>query len=148
MLFEVSGGVGDVAVPESIPFGEVEGLAIKVDQVKREGGILSLRLLVTYSVPVHLRDCHPEPQWAFIAVARDLRTGRSESVSLRDPNVVPLVMPDPNFKKMDPRPGSFALGHWVVPMSLGVGEAEGHPGVLMHVALHEVLSNVVAVAVP
>ncbi|MBS2025683.1 MAG: hypothetical protein JST92_25060, partial [Deltaproteobacteria bacterium] len=138
MLFEVSGGISHDAVPESIPHSEVEGLRIRIDQVARNpDGTVGFRLLLSFSVPAHLRDCHPEPMWAFHAIARDLRSGKVEAVSLRDPNVVPLEMPDPNFREVKETPDRFALGTYVIPMLLGVGQAEDHPGVLVHVALHD-----------
>ena len=147
---EVSGAVELVRTALSIPFDELEGIRVAADQVSLIDGMLRFRLVISWAVSRDLVNSFPQPNWALVAVARDLRNGAVAAVSLRDPTLNYLVMPDPNFEdRRGPVPlQGFAGGHLNAPLAMQIGDAPSHPGLLVHVAVLGELSNVIAVEPP
>lgn len=120
-------------------------LRIACDRVVREGATLRLRLLISYQLPMDLVRSFWSIPWGMVAVVRDPVSCRAAAVRLMEPSVNYLETPARNFE--DQREGATAMGSgWLdVPLEAEIGEAAEHPGLLIHVALHEMVSNVVRV---
>jgi hypothetical protein len=144
--FEVAGRVGQTQTELSAGLSELRGIRIAAGAVSLRDGRLCFRLGVSYAVAADLAASFPRPRWALVAVAR-ARSGAPVATSLRDPTVNELEPPDPNFdERRTGRPSrEYACGHLDAPMELNLG---GERSALVHVALLDVLSNVIEVSAP
>ena len=130
----------------ALDFGRA-GLRLACDQVHREGDRLRLRLLISHQVPLDLALSFFSIPWAMVAVLRDSSSGRATAIRLMDPAENVLEAPEANFADRREAVRSTAVsGGWLnALLEVELGAAAEHPGLLVHVALHDLLSNVVHV---